>query len=263
VRGLRSRTTFSHRCAIPNQQFQMNAPTYYLRRQAFVCFSNRHYIMLDLLADMYFRMEKGPFEAVADCIHLSPPLGRSVHDSLNPELSVESRALLGELLARRLLTENPDQANNWASESLAIPVETLIGDKGTVSFASCLRHIFSFVAASRAAAHWLKGPIAQTVSRVKERKSRRAYRSARFNVDRERFLIAVFCQLRPFYNRQYLCLFDSLALLNFLARYDIFPTWVFGVQSEPFNAHCWVQNGGFLLNDTADRVGIYTPILAV
>jgi hypothetical protein len=241
----------------------MSVPTYYLRRQAFVCFSNRHYVMLDLLADMYLRVEKGPFDAAAPCIHLSPLLRKSVRNSGNPELSVESRALLSELIARRLLTENPDQANDSASESVAIPVQTLIGGEGDISLISCLHHIFSFMAASRAAAIWLKGPIAQTVSRVTERKSRRAYRSPQFNVDRARALISIFRRLRPFYNRQYLCLFDSLALLIFLAKYDIFSTWVFGVQSEPFSAHCWVQHDEFLLSDTVDRVHIYTPLLAV
>jgi hypothetical protein len=241
----------------------MNFPTYYLRRQAFACFSNGHYVMLDLLADMYLRIEKGPFEAVARCIHLSPPLARSAHNSGNHELTVESRVLLSELLARRLLTEDPGQANDGASESMAIPVQTLAGSEEDMSLVPCLRHIVSFTAASRAAATWLKGPIAQTVSRVTERKSRRACRAPQFNVDRARSLISIFCRLRPFYNRQYLCLFDSLALLNFLAKYDIFPTWVFGVQSEPFSAHCWVQHGEFLLNDSVDRVGIYTPLLAV
>jgi len=241
----------------------MNAPTYYLRRQAFVCLSNQHYVMLDLLADMYLRMEKGPFEAVARCMHLPPPLGKSAHNFGNPELSVECHALLGELLARRLLTEDPGQANDRASESMAIPLQTLIGGEEHINLVACLRHFFSFMAASGAAAAWLKEPIAQTVNRVTERKSRRALRSPQFNVDRARALISIFCQLRPIYNRQYLCLFDSLALLNFLAKYDIFPSWVFGVQSEPFSAHCWVQQDEFLLNDTVDRVGIYTPLLAV
>ncbi len=59
------------------------------------------------------------------------------------------------------------------------------------------------------------------------------------------------------------CLFDSLTLLNFLARYGIFPDWVFGVQARPFAAHCWVQLDEIVFNDTVEHVGGYTPIMTV
>jgi hypothetical protein len=43
----------------------------------------------------------------------------------------------------------------------------------------------------------------------------------------------------------------------------VFPRWVFGVQSRPFAAHCWLQLGGVVLNDTVDHVKRYTPIMVV
>jgi hypothetical protein len=98
---------------------------------------------------------------------------------------------------------------------------------------------------------------------VLERKRRDERAVKEFSVDRARILVSVFIRLRPFYDRKYLCLFDSLALLDFLARYALFPTWVFGVQSEPFAAHCWIQQDGFLVNDTVERVDAYTPVMAV
>jgi hypothetical protein len=241
----------------------MNLPTYYLQKHSFVCLSDRHYVILDLLADMYLRVEKEPFEALANCTYLSPLLSTNSYEPGSRELTAESRILMSELLARGLLTEHPDQASVCAAWSVAKPVQTLMSDAGSTSLIHCLPHMFSFMASARVTAAWLKQPISQTVSRVFERKRRRAHRTSEFNLDRVRALISAFCRLRPFYNRRYLCLFDSLALLNFLARYGIFPTWVFGVQSEPFAAHCWVQRNGILLNDTVDRVRVYTPILAV
>jgi hypothetical protein len=59
------------------------------------------------------------------------------------------------------------------------------------------------------------------------------------------------------------CLHDSLALLEFLARYDIFPDWAFGVRARPFVAHCWVQHGDIVFNDTVEHVAGYTPIMVV
>ncbi|MGV9009951.1 lasso peptide biosynthesis B2 protein [Brevundimonas sp.] len=39
--------------------------------------------------------------------------------------------------------------------------------------------------------------------------------------------------------------------------------WVFGVRTWPFLAHCWVQVGDLVVGDSLDRVGGFTPIMAV
>jgi hypothetical protein len=36
---------------------------------------------------------------------------------------------------------------------------------------------------------------------------------------------------------------------------------VFGVQARPFAAHCWVQKGEVVFNDTVEHVSGYTPIM--
>jgi hypothetical protein len=74
-------------------------------------------------------------------------------------------------------------------------------------------------------------------------------------------LVHTFLSLRPLYPREYLCLFDSLCLVHFLAQFGHFPQWIFGVKLEPFGAHCWVQSGDVVLNDTVEVIGQYTPIL--
>lgn len=56
------------------------------------------------------------------------------------------------------------------------------------------------------------------------------------------------------------CLPRSLALLDFLARRGCPAQLVFGVRTHPFEAHCWVQAGNIVLNDTLSRVRWYTPI---
>jgi hypothetical protein len=74
-------------------------------------------------------------------------------------------------------------------------------------------------------------------------------------------LIATFQLLRPLFPRPYLCLFDSLALFEFLAGHDCFPHLIFGVVADPFEAHCWLQAGTVVLNDNLERTGRYKPIL--
>jgi hypothetical protein len=76
-------------------------------------------------------------------------------------------------------------------------------------------------------------------------------------------LVRSFQVLRPIFPRRYLCLFDSLALVNFLAGYGIHPDWIFAVREDPFTAHCWVQQGGVVLNDEVEHISLYTPIMDV
>jgi Transglutaminase-like superfamily len=59
------------------------------------------------------------------------------------------------------------------------------------------------------------------------------------------------------------CLLDSLVLSQFLAKHRIHNTFVIGVTSKPFLAHAWVQIGDAVLNDTAEHVQQFEPILAV
>ena len=84
-----------------------------------------------------------------------------------------------------------------------------------------------------------------------------------FDAERVTALVQRFVRLRPMYPRAYLCLFDSLALLRFLASHHVFPDLIFGVIAEPFEAHCWLQNGSVIVNDDLERIAHYTPILSI
>lgn len=57
------------------------------------------------------------------------------------------------------------------------------------------------------------------------------------------------------------CLVDSLALSAFLSRRGVRSDLVFGVKLDPFAAHCWLQDDRAVLNDGADSVAAFTPIL--
>lgn len=76
--------------------------------------------------------------------------------------------------------------------------------------------------------------------------------------------MAAYEKLRPLaYTARERCLYDSLALLNFLAGEGLFPTWVIGVRTRPFGAHSWLQSGPVVLNDLHDHVRRFRPILVV
>jgi hypothetical protein len=78
-------------------------------------------------------------------------------------------------------------------------------------------------------------------------------------------LVFTFRKLRPWlYTARDGCLFDSLAMVDFLYRRSISAVWVIGVRTaNPFAAHSWVQYGDLVLNDDLVKVEEFTPILYV
>lgn len=56
------------------------------------------------------------------------------------------------------------------------------------------------------------------------------------------------------------CLLDSLAMALFLGRHGLPAHIVFGVATDPFAAHCWVQSGNIVLNDTLGNTRSHTVI---
>ncbi|WP_380916521.1 lasso peptide biosynthesis B2 protein [Sphingomonas canadensis] len=59
------------------------------------------------------------------------------------------------------------------------------------------------------------------------------------------------------------CLLDALALDSWLGPRGGPRQIVFGITSEPFLAHCWVQSDSAILNDSHDHVRRYSPILVI
>lgn len=76
-------------------------------------------------------------------------------------------------------------------------------------------------------------------------------------------LASVFARAAPWLPIPRQCLVRSFVLLRFLQRSGADAQWVFGVRTWPFAAHCWVQLGGVVLDDAADRLVVYQPILVV
>jgi hypothetical protein len=73
----------------------------------------------------------------------------------------------------------------------------------------------------------------------------------------------VFDQLLPLAPFQGECLFRASLLLAYLRLDGRDASWVFGVRTYPFQAHCWLQVGDMVLNDAVERICGYTPIFAV
>lgn len=75
--------------------------------------------------------------------------------------------------------------------------------------------------------------------------------------------VQAFRRILPWAPFQGVCLYRSFFLMAFLRRRGLDARWVFGVRTWPFEAHCWLQAGDVVLDDTLDHVRPFTPIFAV
>ena len=99
---------------------------------------------------------------------------------------------------------------------------------------------------------------------LRQRKECRTRLAAGPSIEQIREYVRVFSWLRPFaYAESQACLFDSVALTDFLYRHGVLADLLIGVQIRPFVAHSWVQTQGFALNGLPEYLAAYTPILSV
>jgi Transglutaminase-like superfamily len=173
--------------------------------------------------------------------------------------------LLAKMVSQGLLVTDP------AIGKAAAPVVTERARTALLEFDMNVRpradlaQLWSLFSAYAAAKWALKyRPIKNVVHAAGLRKENAPAAARAPDIGTVRRLVTAFTHLRPlFFTAQDACLLDSLTLLHFLARYRIFPQWVFGVKADPFYAHCWVQQGDFVFNDTPAYVRGFTPILVV
>lgn len=124
------------------------------------------------------------------------------------------------------------------------------------------RHIISFLRACTWARRSLRSRTLFLVAEEIGKQKNDA--GAAFDSERAIELVGIFRRLRPHtFAARDQCLFHALALVRFLACYDVYPTWVIGVRTKPWAAHSWVQQGTLLLDANPEQVCEYTPILAV
>jgi hypothetical protein len=236
-------------------------PPLFLQSHVFLCRAKRHWVILDANRDKYLCVDRQRFEALGRSLQgWDEPAAAGARGAAEPTEDVA--ALARDLLRRDILSESAVQAKDARPTGYPLPTEAV--DPDLPSRHSAWAHAVAFFASSARASRELSQQRFQlTVESVRARKSGNAHRAGRFDFERARSLVALFERLRLFYPRSYLCLFDSLALIHFLARFQLYPDWVFGVNADPFEAHCWVQADNVVLNDTLGRVSSFTPIMSV
>jgi len=250
-------------------------PQYVMARHVFACVQGEHVVFLDVRKDRYFALESARTAGLGLFVPGWPvplPVER-VSYSADSTAQVRAEQLdrgavsgvISLLLEKGILvTEAGD-----GKPAAATVAEPLLGDmtadaldeRPRIGPGLFLRFVVSAVRARLLLKH---RTFEAVVERVRHRTLQSGRATSSLSVSHLDELVAAFATLRPFFfAAKDACLFDALALSEFLAGYRVYPQWVFGVQSRPFAAHCWLQLDGLVLNDTVDHVKRYTPIMVV
>ena len=233
----------------------MNGCHYALSKHVHACETGGVLIFLDLQRDQYFSLDRNASELLA------PLLSGTREDIEGDEEHQRTlRRTVDLLMAQRLLSLNSGPVGQALPVGWVRPTESLVQARyrslSNIPPTWFIDFLYAAVLAAGKLRWW---SIARIVESIRVRRPEHA------GVDPEKVadLMSAFVTLRPLFPKSYVCLFDSLASLELLARHNCFPQWVFAVKASPFGAHCWLQDGELVLNDSAEHVSAYTPIMVV
>lgn len=236
-------------------------PRYLIQPHVHLCVSDGQVVMLDLRRDEYVGLGAAESESLSTKVGGWPISHGEDRSCSSTADAPEVQSLLESMVQRGLLTADGGIGRAAIPPSVQSPAKAMLTEPAPrITFGQVGnfgRAWFSAMVALRIRS------IESAVRRVSRRKTRLATTNSD---DPERMLklVSVFTALRPFlFTAKEECLFDSLALIEFLAAYGLYPLWVIGVQAHPFAAHSWVQYDDTVLNDYPEHVLKYVPILAI
>jgi hypothetical protein len=241
----------------------MTPQKYFLCSHAYQCGIDDGVVFLDLRTEKYIGLGKVEAEDLGLLVHgLRPEAGSSHEPAI---ISERARALAEVLVARGLLTK--DAACGKAAASIrsqrlrAIEFAEELDSRPELNFSHLRKFLWACLQAAR------KMKLHSLERMVRDAAARKESHAHDVHVRSEaemRRLVSIFRWLRPLvFTAKEACLFDSLALLEFLYQYRAFPTWYFGVYTRPFRAHSWLQHDGLVLNGSLELTRLYTPLLAI
>lgn len=227
--------------------------SYFLSRQANVCVANDVLFILDTITGKYLSLDKRAAASLSGSILDWP---------VDPGGNADP-ALLLSLRDRGLVTEDPELGKSAAPCVIELPTRWVRESEPRGSPHIALRDARAFTASVSYAAFGKRLlPFRRTAARVCGRKA--AGQSSQPEAGEVARLVRIFDWLRPLaFRKTDECFMYCLALTEFLSRYGVFPSWVFGVRADPFRAHCWLQHSDLVLTDIPYNLRRMTPILVL
>lgn len=241
--------------------------SYYLTSHVFACATRHGVVLLDLLRNRYFGLDLTDGASLADVV-CNWPVQRI--NGQNAVAAALDRSKMNNLV-QSLLDANVLQPCPPSDRGIRRSTFSLEGDLASVGDEIIVRapvrsaHVVSFLFSLLCAFFSIRFlPLSFTVGVVHKRKARAIARGYCFDAHRAAQLTFVFRRLRPYlFSAHGHCIVHALALVNFMAIYGEFPSWVLGVRTDPWGAHSWVQHENFLFDTNPTKVCPFDPLLSV
>jgi hypothetical protein len=236
--------------------------TLFLSKHIYLAQTAEYLVALDLKRNKYLGISHAQERALSEVVSGLPI--RELSDCSNDQRDRDDcGSLIAGMIRDGMLTDDPNAGKQARLLSLPQPATALIEGYSEVPAQVRLRDVKNFCLSCLIKVSAPTSSLQRVVSRVAKRRATVPHSGTSTDLERARELVSIFCDCRPFlFTARGSCLFDSLALLDFLSRYSTFPQLVIGVQVRPFTAHAWLQSDTVTLNDTPEFVRGYTPIFA-
>jgi hypothetical protein len=230
---------------------------YSLAPHVHACRTREHVVLLDLKQDRYLGVDRAQCAALQGTVCGLPNPDEPLTQQQDKKNA--ARLLIEDLLDQGILV--PDKSVPPPHKpSLPGPAEALIDGYELIEVSVTWQDALKFLWATL---HTLtQAHCASLEARILNASSRSHTPWTKAQVALARKRVAVFRRLRPLaYTANNECLFHSLALRRFLAMDRLSTSLVFGVATNPFKAHCWLQRGSIVISDQPEYVREYSPIL--
>lgn len=239
---------------------------YSLAPLIFLCPTRDGVVLLDLKRNRYLGLSCPDSLALSKRVNGFPKVAQWIDFEASATAREFPMTLLDSLLADGIVTSSPAGSNEVISTEIRLhgPLVS-IGEEIVEKCRVRPTHLVNFLVCFLSSAASLRCvPLRYIVRRVYRRRSRAIVSGYTLNLSHVSELVDAFRSIRPyFFLAKDHCLLHALTLVHYLARYGEFPLWVFGVATDPWTAHSWVQYDEFLLDCNPEQVCSLEPILAI
>jgi hypothetical protein len=239
---------------------------YSLAPLIFLCRTRDGVVLLDLKRNRYLGLSCTDVLGLSECVNGIPKLDQWIDFEASVSARESPMVLLDSLLADGIVTSSPAGSNEVISTEIRLhgPLVS-IGEEIIEKCRVRPTHLVNFLVCLLSSAASLRCvPLRYIVRRVYRRRSRAIASGYTLNLLHVSELVDAFRSIRPFFFlAKDHCLLHALTLVHYLAHYGEFPLWVFGVATDPWAAHSWVQYDEFLLDCNPEKVCSLEPILAI
>lgn len=229
-----------------------------------LCAAGENVILLDLRQDKYLAVPRHAARALAVAVP-GWPMPVTELERWQPPSEQEVRRVVRCYLDAGVLTAIESEGKSAAPIPYMPPRDLVpLGFERDATTALSWKDAMNFIGAATRAAYRLRTTSLLAIAGGMAARKATARRCEAFDSQLAAELACTYRRLQTFaFTGRDRCLLQSLSFANFLSCYGLFPDWVFGVQTRPFAAHCWLQHGHYLLNETPDGVKRFIPIVSI